>query len=157
IAEVMATNPTPGSDAERLLKTLAVLVRDYESTRYPVAAPDPVAAIRFRMEQQGLTPKDLIPYLGSRSRVSEVLRGKRPLTVGMIRSLHRGLGIPAASLVEDRPKLDSPHDLDWKRVPFREMKKKGWIDHLPQNAPEAKHLLDSWMGPLRATELAPLY
>jgi HTH-type transcriptional regulator/antitoxin HigA len=157
IAELMATDPPAGSDAERLLKTLAVLVRDYESTRYPVPPPDPVAAIRFRMEQQGLTPKDLIPYLGSRSRVSEVLSGKRPLTVAMIRSLHRGLGIPAASLVGDRAEADSRLDLDWKRVPFREMKKRGWIDRLPRNASEAKHLLDSWMGPIRATELAPLY
>src|SRR5262245_25484733 len=130
IAELMATDPPAGSDAERLLKTLAVLVRDYESTRYPVPSPDPVAAIRFRMEQQGLTAKDLIPYLGSRSRVSEVLSGKRPLTVAMIRNLHRGLGIPAESLLGDRARPDSELNLDWKKVPFAEMKHRQWIDRL---------------------------
>jgi HTH-type transcriptional regulator / antitoxin HigA len=150
-------DPPVGSDSERLLKTVAVLVRDYESTRYPMAPPDPVEAIRFRMEQQGLAPKDLVPYLGSRSRVSEVLSGKRPLTLAMIRSLHRGLGIPAVSLLGDRARSDSELDLDWKRVPFSEMKRRGWINQIPRNASDAKHLLESWMGPVRAAELAPLY
>lgn len=157
IAELMASDPTVGSDSERLLKTLAVLVRDYESARHPIAPPDPVEAIKFRMEQHGLTPKDLVPYLGSRSRVSEVLSGKRPLTLAMIRSLHRGLGIPAVSLLGDRAKADSQLDLDWKRVPFSEMKKRGWINQVPRNASDAKHLLDSWMGAVRTAELAPLY
>ena len=94
MAELIASDPPAGSDSERLLKTLAILVRDYESHRYPITPPEPIEAIRFRMEQQGLAPKDLVPYLGSRSRVSEVLAGKRPLTLSMIRSLHRGLGIP---------------------------------------------------------------
>src|SRR5690242_9260370 len=91
MAGLMSERPRAGSDEERLLKTLAVLVRDYESSRYPIAPPDPVEAIKFRMEQQGLAAKDLVPYLGSRSRVSEILSGKRPLTLAMIRSLHRGL------------------------------------------------------------------
>jgi HTH-type transcriptional regulator/antitoxin HigA len=157
MAELMASDPAIGSDLERLLKTLAVLVRDYESQRYPIAPPDPIEAIRFRMEQQGLAPKDLIPYLGSRSRVSEVLTGKRPLTLAMIRSLHRGLGIPAASLLGERANADTQLDLDWKRVPFSEMKKRGWINQLPRNASEAKNLVESWMGPVRTTEFAPLY
>ncbi len=157
MARLMATDPAVGSDSEKLLKTLAVLVRDYESGRYPIAPPDPIEAIKFRMEQQGLTPKDLVPYLGTRSRVSEVFSGKRPLTLAMIKNLHRGLGIPAASLVSDRAKAASELDLDWKRVPFSEMKKRGWINRIPHNASEAKHLLDWWMGPVRAAELVPLY
>lgn len=157
MAELMASDPAVGSDSERLLKTLAVLVRDYESARHPIAAPDPVEAIKFRMEQQGLAPKDLVPYLGSRSRVSEVLSGKRQLTLAMIRSLHRGLGIPAASLLGDRARADSQFDLDWKRVPFSEMKRRGWINQIPRNASQAKYLLESWMAPVRAAELAPLY
>ena len=87
MAELMGSDPAVGSDPERLLKTLAVLVRDYESARYPVAPPEPIDAIKFRMEQQGLTPRDLVPYLGSRSRVSEVLSGKRPLTLPMIKKV----------------------------------------------------------------------
>lgn len=157
MAELMASDPRIGSDSERLLKTLAVLVRAYESQRYPIAPPDPIEAVKFRMEQQGLAPKDLVPYLGSRSRVSEVLTGKRPLTLAMIRSLHRGLGIPAASLLGDRAQADTELDLDWKRVPFQEMKKRGWINQVPRTASDAKHVLESWMSPVRTAELAPLY
>lgn len=157
MADLMAEMPASGSEEERLLKTLAVLVRDYESSRYPIAPPDPIEAIKFRMEQQGLAAKDLVPYLGSRSRVSEILSGKRPLTLAMIRSLHRGLGIPAASLLGDRPQTDSQLELDWKKVPFAEMKKRGWTNRLPRSASEAKHILDSWLDPVRVVELAPLY
>jgi HTH-type transcriptional regulator/antitoxin HigA len=156
MAELMASDPIAGSGEERLLKTLAILVRDYESHRYPLSPPDPIEAIRFRMEQQGLAPKDLVPYFGSRSRVSEVLAGKRPLTLSMIRNLHRGLGIPATSLLGERSKTDEL-DLEWSRVPFSEMKKRGWVDRLPRNASDARHLFETWMGPLRAGELAPLY
>lgn len=154
---LMASDLAVGSDAERLLKTLAVLVREYETRTYPVASPDPVEAIRFRLEQQGLAPRDLIPYLGSRSRVSEILAGKRPLTLAMIRSLHRGLGIPAASLLGDRADAETGLNLDWKRVPFMEMKNRGWIGEVPRSPSEANDVLQSWMGPLRQSELAPLY
>ena len=157
MAELMMSGPAPSSDAERLLKTLAVLVRDYESARYPIAPPDPIEAIKFRMEQQGLAAKDLIPYLGSRSRVSEVLAEKRPLTLPMIRSLHRGLGIPASSLLGDRGDANPNLQLDWKRVPFGEMLKRGWIARVPRDASEAKRILDSWMSPVRTIEFAPLY
>lgn len=157
MAALIASDPVVGSDSERLLKTLAVLVRDYESNRYTFAPPDPIEAIKFRLEQQGLVPKDLVPYLGSRSRVSEVLAGKRPLTLSMIRNLHRGLGIPAASLLSDRVRADAELAFDWKRVPFPEMKARGWINQLPRSASEAKHLLESWMEPIRPVELAPLY
>ena len=157
MSDVMASSPAAGSDAERLLKTLAVLVRDFESSRYPIAPPDPIEAIKFRMEQQGLAPKDLLPYLGSRSRVSEILAGKRALTLPMIRNLHRGLGIPASSLLSERAKGDMEVDLDWKRVPFSEMKKRGWIDQLPRGAADAKRLFESWIAPVRSLELAPLY
>jgi HTH-type transcriptional regulator / antitoxin HigA len=157
MTELMASDPAVGSDSERLLKTLAVLVRDYESARYPIAPPDPIEAIKFRMEQQGLAPKDLVPYLGSRSRVSEVLAKKRSLTLAMIRSLHRGLGIPAASLLGDRADAVDELNLDWKRVPFADMRKRGWINRVPRDAREAKELLESWMGPIRVLEFAPLY
>ncbi len=91
-----AKRNTPQGDE---LELLTLLVHDYEDRVYPMAKPDPVAAIRFRMEQQGLEPKDLIPFLGSRSRVSEVLSGRRSLSLKMIRSLVRGLRIPADVLL----------------------------------------------------------
>jgi HTH-type transcriptional regulator / antitoxin HigA len=91
-----ARRNTPHGDE---LELLALLVHDYEDRAYPIAKPDPVAAIRFRMEQQGLKPKDLVPFLGSRSRVSEVLSGRRSLSLKMIRSLVGGLRIPAEVLL----------------------------------------------------------
>jgi HTH-type transcriptional regulator/antitoxin HigA len=89
----------PGTPAADRLEVLVTLVEAYEAERWPIGLPDPVAAILFRMEQQGLTRRDLEPYLGGRGRVSEVLTGKRALTLAMIRKLHAGLGIPLESLI----------------------------------------------------------
>jgi transcriptional regulator with XRE-family HTH domain len=75
------------------------LIQAYEDQHYPIAKPDPVEAIRFRMDQQDLKPADLVPFLGSKSKVSEVLNGKRSLSMTMVRKLHQGLGIPAESLL----------------------------------------------------------
>ncbi len=85
-------------DAERL-ELWTLVVERYEEKHFPIDPPDPIEAIRFRMEQEALKPADLIPYLGSKSRVSEVLNGKRPLSIEMIRRLHEGLGIPAEALI----------------------------------------------------------
>jgi HTH-type transcriptional regulator/antitoxin HigA len=92
-------NAKPGTRACDRLDVLATLVEAYERKHFPVSPPDPVQAIVFRMEQQGLTRKDLEPLLGSRARVSEVLNHKRELTLPMIRALHEKLGIPAESLI----------------------------------------------------------
>jgi HTH-type transcriptional regulator/antitoxin HigA len=89
----------PGTPAADRLEVLVTLVEAYEAERWPIDPPDPVAAILFRMEQQGLTRRDLESYLGGRGRVSEVLTGKRALTLAMIRKLHAGLGIPLESLI----------------------------------------------------------
>jgi HTH-type transcriptional regulator/antitoxin HigA len=91
----------PGTSQGDDLEILSLLVHDYEEKVFPIAKPDPVAAIRFRMEQQGLSNNDLVPFLGSRSRVSEVLSGRRSLSLKMIRSLVRGLRIPAEVLLGD--------------------------------------------------------
>jgi HTH-type transcriptional regulator / antitoxin HigA len=90
------------------LELLALLVRDYEEKHYRIDMLDPVEAIMFRMEQMGLTRKDLERYIGSRSKVSEVMSGKRRLSIGMIRALHEGLGIPAEVLIgkPDKPELE---------------------------------------------------
>jgi HTH-type transcriptional regulator/antitoxin HigA len=76
-----------------------MLIEAYESAVYPVTAPDPVAAIKFRMEQAGLAAKDLVPMIGKLNRVYEILNYKRPLTLAMIRRLHAGLHISAESLI----------------------------------------------------------
>jgi HTH-type transcriptional regulator / antitoxin HigA len=89
----------PGTDEGDELEVLATLVDVYEEKHFPVGAADPVEAILFRMDQQGLERKDLEPFIGSRHRVSEVINRKRGLSLDMIRRLHTGLGIPLEVLV----------------------------------------------------------
>ena len=93
-------NAPPGSAEEEELELLAILVEKYEQEYYPIELPDPVEAIKFRMEQEGLTRKDLIRYLGSQSKVSEVLNYKRLLSLSMIRALTEGLNIPPEVLIQ---------------------------------------------------------
>jgi len=97
VEEIMDARPRTAEGDE--LELLAALIEIYEERHAPVPPPDPIEAIRFRMEQEGLRPQDLVPILGSRSRVSEVLNGKRSLTLTMIRRLHQQLGIPADVLL----------------------------------------------------------
>lgn len=99
LAALMTDSPAAGSPEMDELELLGVLVDDYERRLVAPAAPTPVDAILFRLEQAGLPRKALVPHLGSESRVSEVLAGKRRLSLAMIRRLHDGLGIPLASLV----------------------------------------------------------
>src|SRR4030081_1542538 len=91
-----AKSGTPKGDR---LDVLATLIDVYEAQHYPMDPPDPIEAIQFRMEQQGLTRKDLEPLIGTRTRVAEVLNRKRNLSIGMIRRLHQALGISAEVLI----------------------------------------------------------
>ena len=90
----------PGTPAGDRLDVLTTLVEAWEAKRYPIDPPDPVEAIKYHMEARGLEPKDLVPYIGSRNRVYEVLNRKRSLTLRMVWRLHEGLGIPAESLIK---------------------------------------------------------
>jgi HTH-type transcriptional regulator/antitoxin HigA len=90
---------------------LATLIEQFEQKNFPIDTPDPISAIKFRMEEKGLTPRQLEPYIGSRARVSEVLTGKRQLSIEMIRSLHEGLGIPYEALISDRRKKNDLNDI----------------------------------------------
>lgn len=89
----------PGSEEGDRLDVLVTLVEAYERQHYPVDFPDPVEAIKFRMEQQGLTVEDLVPIIGRKNRVYEILARKRPLTLRMIEGLHAAFAIPAESLL----------------------------------------------------------
>lgn len=91
----------PGTAEADELDILATLVENYEAAHHPIDPPTPVDAIRFRMEQQNLSARDLMPILGSRTRVSEILNGSRPLTLDMIRALNTHLGIPAETLIRE--------------------------------------------------------
>ncbi|QTD44546.1 helix-turn-helix domain-containing protein [Ottowia testudinis] len=91
--------PAPDSQEGAFFDALLTLIEGYERKHYPIDAPDPIEAIKFTMDQRDLTVADLVPYIGARNRVYEVLAGKRPLTLAMIRRLSAGLGIPAGVLV----------------------------------------------------------
>jgi HTH-type transcriptional regulator/antitoxin HigA len=101
ISTLMESDPEPGTLEGDRLDILATLVQAYEARHFPIGVPDPVEAIKFRMEQSGLTVKDLEPIIGRSNRVYEVLNRKRPLTLAMIRRLHRSLGIPAEVLIAE--------------------------------------------------------
>ena len=115
-----AADPRLGTPEGDRLELLGMLIDKYERERYPFEDPDPISALRFRMEEQGLLQKDLAPLLGGRNRVSEVLAGKRPLTVAMIRALSEGLRIPAELLIGKRPA--KPLEARQKRAGYRARK-----------------------------------
>ena len=91
----------PGTKEGDELEILALVIEDYEDKNYPIDPPDPIEAIKFRMEQMGLKQKDLVELMGFKSRVSEIMSRKRKLTLDMIRKLHKTLHIPTEVLVQD--------------------------------------------------------
>jgi HTH-type transcriptional regulator/antitoxin HigA len=115
------------------MELLSVLIEQYENVHHRIDPPDPIEAIKFRMEQAGLSQKDLIPYIGPRSKVSEVLSGKRELTLAMIRSLNKHLGIPAEVLVQEtqEPLPKALADLDFSKFPVKAMEKNGAFSGFP--------------------------
>jgi HTH-type transcriptional regulator/antitoxin HigA len=134
IERLAVMDVSPDTEDGARLELLALLVEEYEKRHFPFDAPDPIEAIQFRMNEQGLRQSDLVSYMGSRSRVSEVLGRKRPLTVQMIRALSRGLGIPAdllvspiqseeVSIIEDL----TPNAIDWSKFPVTEMARHGYF------------------------------
>jgi len=124
---LVAKDPEPESEDGDKLSILSTLVEEYEATRYPETLPSPIDAIKFRMEQANLKPADLVPYIGSRSKVSEVLGGKRPLSLEMIRALDAGLGIPAKVLIQKPAASGDFHS--WGEALVREMDKRGYFTH----------------------------
>ena len=127
IGELMDLDPNPDSEDGEKLNLLTTLVKDYESSTFPESFPDPIDAILFRMEQQDLKPVDLIPYIGSRSRVSEVLSGKRQLSIDMVRRLEIGLGIPAKVLIRKSELNDDLKYQYWDTRLVRTMEMRGYF------------------------------
>ena len=141
IRELMGAQlDTPEGDE---LDVLADLVEHYEGKHYPVGMPTAVDAIEFRIDQAGLTRRDLIPLIGSRQKVSDILTGKRDITMSMARALHKHLGIPADVLLQEPgAAFDSTFDeIDSRRFPLKEMAKRGWFSKLT-DLPDPPHLLD---------------
>ncbi len=118
LSHIEALMEDPAVDAAAL-ELWSLLVEKYEEEHFPIAAPDPIEAIRFRMEQGGLVNSDLHPFLQSKSKVSEVMNRKRPLSLNMIRALHQGLKIPAEVLVQETqaPYLARPRKSRTPRTP----------------------------------------
>ena len=135
-----------GSPQEEELELFAVLIDDYERELFPIELPDPIDAILFRMDQQGLKQKDLVKYIGSQSKVSEVLNRKRPLSLSMIRKLHRGLGIPAEVLMQEEGRELSEPRYDLEKYPFTEMFRKGYFSFFNGSLAEAKEMKEELLN-----------
>lgn len=119
-----------GSNKEGDLELLALVIGSYERSKIDPVSPDPIEAILFRMDQMGLGKKDLVPYFGSLPKVSEVLARKRPLSLSMIRKVHKGLGIPAEILlgeVDDDIDLGQEPQYDHNKFPWQEMLERGYV------------------------------
>jgi HTH-type transcriptional regulator / antitoxin HigA len=129
IDSLMCLDPDPASSDGKRLELFAHLAEDYENEHYAVPITDPIDAILFRMEQENLKQADLVPFIGSKSKVSEILSRKRALTLPMIQALHTGLGIPAHVLLQQTSTdVTVEKEVDWKRFPLKEMCLRGWIE-----------------------------
>jgi len=141
----------PGSPEFDELEVWGTLIGAYEDENHTVPPPTPLEAIEFAMDQRGLKQKDLVPFIGSKSKVSEVLAGKRKLTLKMIRALHEGLGIPADTLLKEAGKElpETLADVDWGKFPVKEMARRGWLkdgEDLMDRAEEAVRNLMARVG-----------
>jgi HTH-type transcriptional regulator/antitoxin HigA len=158
ISALIDRDPDPGTQEADQLELLTVLVENYELATFPKRVPEPVEAIRFRMDQQNLKQRDLVPYIGSPSKVSEVLSGKRPLTLSMMRALHSHLGIPASVLLRERnsPVIEG-EGIPWERFPLKEMIARGWISgSIARDGPE--RLLTQFFAPIGSpAEIAAVF
>lgn len=144
---LMDIDPAEGSPEADELDVLVLLIERYEATHFPVEMPSPVDAILFRMEQQGLKNKDLIPFIGHASKVSEVLSGKRPLSLTMIRKLSEGLGIPSDILIQDPARQGQfEQDENWQAFPLSDMRKRGYFPDFNGTLNELKEYAAEWVG-----------
>lgn len=150
IEELIDRNAKAGTPEGDRLHILGLIVQDYEQKRIESQAPDPIEAVKFRMEQMGLTARDLVPLIGSRSKVSEILARKRPLSLAMVRALHKGLGIPAKSLLREQSLFETNQfDIDWNRFPVKEMIRRGWLKtRLGGLSRSSRDLMEEFLAPL---------
>lgn len=153
VERLAAADPAPGTTECDRLELLAKLVEDYEKERFEFERPDPVEAILFRMEEQGLQRKDLAPMLGGKNRVSEVLGRKRPLTLSMVRALSESLHIPAELLIgEPEPASYGDEPLE-DRISLPLLVKSGWFSGQEAAVLTTKDIVRRYLAPQRG----PLY
>lgn len=144
IEQLVSRDPSPDTDEGAQLSVLSTLIEGYEENNYPEVLPSPVEAIKFRMEQANLKPADLVPYIGGPSRVSEILSGKRPLSLGMIRDLEVGLGIPAKVLIQKGE--SNSKFLSWSESLIQEMSKRGYFGKNKFDGNNKESLLSGFFG-----------
>lgn len=125
LERLMLANPAAESSDADTLEILSVLIEKYEDEHVRLDPVDPVEAIKFRMDQQNLKNRDLVKYMGSASKVAEVLNHKRPLSLNMIRALHKGLGISYTALMNEP--VPEELDIDWQKFPLKELVERSLI------------------------------
>jgi len=150
IAETLLDlDPEPGSNKGDELELLTLLIEKYEDEHYPIDFPDPIEAIKFQMEHQGITQKELASFIGSPSKVSEILSRKRPLTLKMIRALNTHLNIPAEILLGKEGETIPTNftDIDWSKFPIIEMHNKNYFPDFRDTKYKAKDVAEELMRP----------
>ena len=165
LSALMSLDPKPNSKEENELELLALVIQDFERQTVPPVKADAIESILFRMDQMRLTRKDLIPYIGSISKVSEVLSRKRPLSLPMIRRLNQGMGIPADILIEDvetdRSVVDQDPEMDFTRFPLKEMLERGCFGDFEGNVQRlkdyAEDLVTKFMRDLLPKQMGPAF
>lgn len=154
-------DPDPETEEADRLEVLSLLIKAYDDEHFHFDLPDPISAIRFVMEQRGLKQADLVPYIGSPSKVSEILSGKRRLSLEMRSRLHESLNIPAEILIKKQgEKIPEETDIQWKLFPLGELKKRDWFPEfsgtLRQLKGKAKDLMRSKINHLIQHCSAPI-
>lgn len=165
LSALMSLDPEAGSEDENELGLLALVIGDFERQTVPPVQVDPIESILFRMDQMDLSRKDLIPYIGSISKVSEVLSRKRPLSLPMIRRLNKGLGIPADILIEDvetdSSVVSQDPEIDFSRFPLKEMLERGCFGDFEGNVQRlkdyAEDLVRKFMHDLLPKRMEPAF
>jgi len=165
LSVLMSLDPKPNSKEENELELLALVIQDFERQTVPPVKADPIESILFRMDQMQLTRKELIPFIGSISKVSEVLSRKRPLSLPMIRRLNQGLGIPADILIEDvetdSSLVDQEPEMDFTRFPLKEMLERGCFGDFEGNVQRlkdyAEDLVRKFMQDLLPKRMEPAF
>nr|WP_315238644.1 ImmA/IrrE family metallo-endopeptidase [uncultured Albidiferax sp.] len=162
LSALMDEDMAPGSSKEAELELLALVIESYERSKVEPVVPDPIEAILFRMDQLGLKKVDMVPYMGSLPKVSEVLARKRPLNLAAIRKLHQGLGIPADVLLtatDDAVDLSEELPYDKDKFPIKEMVKRGYFEGFRGTLREAREcseeLIRSFMRGFNVNPVQP--
>ena len=146
IGELMGAEP--GSEESERLELLSMIVGAYEAVNHPIAPPTPIEAIRFALESQNMRPADAVKFFGNKTAMSLVMSGKRPLTLGMVRALHKGLGIPADTLIgESGAQLPRQAEgVDFTCFPLAAMAKRGWIAAVSGLKARAEEIVQDFAG-----------